>query len=309
MTIEKYHAWIYPGAPATNASNEYKVNKIDVLRVEYFTINENGGLDMLLENPRDLEGTCNAFSQHNIADIKAYSSEQLVTISCGNIESLRKLFTTPTHVIRTLNAFVNQWNLTGIDIDFEGIGSWTNVDYTSFKQFIKQLGDLLHIYHKKLAVCTPVWSNVPPNRLPPFQFNYNDFISLPIDYVTPMIYDYQFDMGAGTPVQPIAWVKEWIQFLLPLFGKDKLVIGIPSYGYTGTLGLWDIKIQTKEQIIAAGKYDVNKRSVDDMEIINIVGNKVWVSNDTISLRAKRTTCEKLGITQLSVWHLGGNSWF
>jgi len=302
---------VYPGAPAMDADQTYKTNKIDVLRVEYFRLQSTGVLQQLNEDPGNLSGTKNAFSAANVKDIKAYSSEQLVTVA-GDHEGLRALSAAGkiTTAVSTLTAFVVKNGLTGVDIDIEGFGSWTAVDYTTYKSFLKALSTAMHSSGKKLAVCFPNWSS--PFDQPPLTcgWKWGDFVPFDIDYVTPMMYDWQWDQGGGTPVAPIAWISEWSTRLITIFGADKLVIGLPSYGYVGTRGKWDIKILTLEQIKAVNGYDGGKRDAASAEVFKDLGGKVYVSNDSISLNAKRKAAEAKGIKMFAVWHLGGrNEWF
>lgn len=307
MTLQ-YGAWIYPGAPATNAPLTYRTNHIDVLRPQYFTLQADGTLKLLTENQSDLVDTANAFSQNNIKDIQAHSTEQYVTVAGNDLASLRILFQNPLPTIKMLCRFLVQYNMTGIDIDFEGIGGWTTKDFTNYKSFLSDLGTRLHMYHKRLTVCTPVWTTDPHS--PPFVWHYPDLVSLPIDGITAMVYDYQWDYGAGTPVTPISWLTTWATYLLSIVGPDRLIIGIPSYGYTGTKGKYNIANKTLDQIKAAGKYDTTKRDAESGEIINVsTDGTVWVANDTYSLDKKRDALVKCGVTKVCVWHLGGNAWF
>ena len=308
----KLHVWVYPGAPALDASNTYKNNKVDVIRVEYFKLLPTGVVQQINEDPNDLGSTKNAFSVANVKEIKAYSSEQLVTLS-GDYEGLRGLASASnklTAAVNTLKNFVVTQGLTGMDIDIEGFGSWTSADYNTYVSFLGALGTALHGAGKKLAVCGPNWTSGFDKT--PFScgWNWNTFVSLPIDYMTPMIYDWQWDYGGGTPVSPLAWIGEWSERMLALFGAERLVIGIPSYGYSGTQGKWDITILTLDQIKAANGYSGGTRDASSAEVFKTVGGKVYCSNDKISMNAKKAKAESKGVKALAVWHAGGgNDWF
>ena len=307
----KYHVWIYPGAPSEDAADTYHNNKIDVIRVEYFRLLPTGNLQRINEVATNLAGTKNAYSAANVKDIKAYSSEQLVTVS-GTGEGIRAMYTSSTKItaaVNTLKTFVVNNDLTGIDIDFEGFGEWTIKDYSSYLNFLKTLGTALRSAGKKLAVCGANWTSGFDNSPYACGFNYKDFIDLPIDYVTPMMYDYQYDHGGGTPVTPLGWLTEWTDRLLKIFGPDRLVIGLPSYGYTATKGKWDIAIKTLGQIKEANGYDGGVRDSNG-EVFKTVGTKVWVSNDKVSMNRKKDVVVSLGAKHISVWHAGGkNDWF
>lgn len=308
----KLHAWIYPGAPALDAPETYKKYKIDVLRPEYFRLLPTGVVQQINENPNDLGGTKNAFSTKNVQEIKLYSSEQLVTLS-GDYLGLRGLDSAPDKIqtaVTVLNKFVVTHDLTGYDIDIEGFGQWTPKDYIVYLNFLKALGTELRKTRKKLSICAPNWTS-PFDKTPlTCGWNWTHFIPLPIDYITPMMYDWQWDHGGGTPVAPLNWIGEWSERMIELFGVDRVVIGIPSYGYTGTRGKWDISILTLDQVKGADGYIGGKRDPASAEVFKDVNGKIYCSNDKVSLNAKRAMAESKGVKHISVWHIGGgNEWF
>ncbi|KAK9763378.1 hypothetical protein K7432_010000 [Basidiobolus ranarum] len=301
-TPTKLQAWIYYGAPAQEASKTYKNNAIDVLRVQYFNLLDNGTLRRIDEDPKNLFDTQNAFSEKNVKEIKHYSSEQLVTVS-GHINGMRA--TNYTELVGALVSFVKEHELTGIDIDFENYNKWTDKDYKGYKEFISNLGTELKQADKKLAICGPMWTS----EESPFKWQYADFVDLPVNYVTPMVYDYQWDYGGGWPICPLSWLKKWGLMMRNIFSDERLVIGIPSYAYSATRGKFNIKNLTLKQVKNQGGYAGAKRDPSSAEMVKYVGNKVYVSNDKHSMNAKRQVLESVGIKQISVWHLGGNAWF
>ncbi|KAI9001606.1 glycoside hydrolase superfamily [Gaertneriomyces semiglobifer] len=308
---ESLQAWIYPGNPATDVALTYKNKKIDVLKPEYFTIETNGKIKQINENAKDLGSSVNGYSSSNLKDLKQYSKEIYITVSAGP-EGTHNLVSDDKksqNAINTLVNFVVKEDVTGVDIDFEGFGGWSVQDYKDYKTFLTNLGNALHEKGRKLQLCGPMWTS--SFEYPPFPFwNYADFVDLPIDQMVPMTYDYHYDQGGGTPVSPLGWLKEWSIKMLALFGPDRLVIGLPSYGYTASVGQWDIKILTLSQIKAQNGYEGGVRDGNSGEVFKIVGNKVWVSNDQTSLNIKAAVVRSLGVKHLSVWHLGGgNEWF
>ncbi|RKO94707.1 glycoside hydrolase superfamily [Blyttiomyces helicus] len=308
--MEKYQGWIYPGFPAQNSPTTYRQNKIDVLKPEYFTITDSGILSLIQYVATNPSETSNAYSIQNVADIKANSSEQYVTVSSG-ITGMRNFFQISSSQKNTINilvSFVVDNGLTGIEIDFENFGQWTSTDYANYKNLLIALSKALHAKGKKLSVCGPTWSGDP--SISPFpNWNYADFVSLGIDQMCPMIYDNQYDVGGGAPVCPFAWLESWAKYLLTIFGPEVLVAGIPAYGYTATSGKWDIKILTLDQVKALNGYSSATRDPASGEMILNVGNKVFVSSDSTSLDLKRQILIKCGVKYVSVWHLGGNDWF
>jgi len=113
-------AWIYPGAPACDASNEYKDGRfINTLKPEYLTLNEYGSIIEKVYDPAE----CNQFSYLNAIDVKNNSSFQFITVS-GKGNKLNALLNksnagVKTDFINPIVDFVNSIGYTGVELDFE----------------------------------------------------------------------------------------------------------------------------------------------------------------------------------------------
>lgn len=301
----KTMAWIYPGEPACNATNEYADGRaIDVLKAEFFTIS-NGKLSMLTTG-------CNSFSKENVAKMKTNSTEQFVTVSASDPSTLNtflaRAIITPQTDVTTLVNFVVTNNLTGVELDFEGYGSWTPKIYANYKTFIRILGNSLHAKRKKLMIDGPAVSNA-TEEASWYLWRYADFVDLPVDSMVVMAYDYQYDYGAGAPITPLNWLKNVTTYIGSKYPKDKITIGLPSYGYQGTIGEYDIKILTRDQMIKLPGYKTAKRDLASGEMSWKAGSQVYFYQDAKSLEMKRDVVMNLGIASVSIWHLGGNPWF
>lgn len=300
-------AWMYPGSPACVASTEIADGRvIHTLKAEFFTIS--GGYLTLLDTSNT---RCNGYSPQTIARLKQYSTEQFVTVSSANVNDMERFFATAllasSSEITTLVNFVTQNNLTGIELDFEDFSSWTPTAYTNYKLFVTRLGNELRRNGKKLMLDGPAMSKASEESW--FIWRYEDFVSLPVDHMVVMTYDYQYDYGAGTPVAPLEWIKNVITYTSAHYPKEKLTIGLPSYGYEGTAGSYRMTILTHAQIKTKTGYATAKRDTSSGEMTWRNGTTVYFYQDTESLRLKRDLVASLGITSISIWHLGGNQWF
>jgi uncharacterized repeat protein (TIGR01451 family) len=296
-------AWIYPGHPACTANTEYSDGRtIDTLKPEYYTVHSDG---KLRQRTATSDG-CNGYSTANVESVKANSIHQYVTVS-GDIKNTRVLFSSlalQDLAIKTLTDFTVSTGFTGVELDWEGFGNWTNSDYENYKRFTSALQESLHQKGKLLMIDVPAISDTTYQSY--YNFKYEDFKH--IDYVNIMAYDYQYDFGAGVPVAPEPWVRDiiiWAKARLPV---DSIIIGIPAYGYHGPLGSYDISIDTYAQSKTYPGY--SKRT------LNSDGEETWTDSGIYyaaqtsnSLSRKRDLVESLGIKSVSVWHLGGNLWF
>lgn len=300
-------AWIYPGNPACGATTEIADGrKIHTLKAEFFTIS--GGLLTLLDatNTR-----CNGYSPDTISRLKLYSTEQFATVSSASVNDMESFFSTALVAsgteIPTLVDFVVKNNITGIELDFEDFSSWTPEAYTNYKLFVRTLGDALHLKGKKLMLDGPAVSNATEENW--FLWRYSDFVTLPVDHMVIMAYDYQYDYGAGTPIAPLDWIKDVANWISTKYPKEKLTVGLPSYGYQGANGSYRLTILTLDQIRKKSGFATAVRDVSSGEMTWRSGSTVYFYQDSQSLRQKRDLVASLGITSVSVWHLGGNPWF
>lgn len=301
-------AWIYPGEPTCTAAAEYSDGRrIDILKPEYFLVDENGKLILLT-----LEGSgCNGYSKQNVSDIKKYSKEQYVTVSssyAGSTELFLTAALNSDNSVNTLVSFVVENKMTGVEIDFEDFGAWTGDLYLKYKQFLKKLGDALHEKNKKLMIDGPAASNQEQENW--FVWRYGDFRDLPVDKIVVMAYDYQYDYGVGQPVSPDLWVQNTIKWTLDKFpDKNKISIGLPSYGYKGAAGSHQFSLLTYEQIKKEPRFKTAVRDGASHEMNWQNGDDFYFYQDGQSMSEKLRVIQNAGVISVSVWHLGGNSWF
>jgi len=300
-------AWLYPGSSACSAKQEYQDGRaIDVLKPEYFTVGEDGRLVLLTEAARG----CNGYSAKNVADIRAHSSEQFVTVS-GLVDGVRALATSKelrAEAVTTLVSFVVDANFTGVEIDFEDYGNWDESLYQGYLSFLTELGDALHARGKQLMVDVPPISNA--NEAGYYILTYEDIAATPVDYIVIMAYDYQFDHGAGSALAPDAWVRAIIaRAKAAITDRSRIVIGIPSYGYSGATGAFAVRRHSYAELSKVSGFDAAKRDPSSHERMFEAGGKSYVYVDSEALDAKLALIRAEGIETVSVWSLGGNQWF
>ena len=307
ITNMKTMAWVYPGAPACSAKEEYQDGrKIDVLKPEYLKLDPNGTIIVLTDKEYD----CNGYSKENAALIKKNSKESLFMVS-GRMDGLSPLFKSKDKIDKSIAKIidlVNESGFDGVEIDFEDYASWTDAEYTAYLNYIRQLGDELHKINKKLSVDVPAIIN---DRYQSFyKLKYEDFNDLPVDYFTLMAYDFQYDNGVGAPVASISDITNTIKWAKSKYKKiENIVVGINNYGYYGKTGEFKMTLGTTKSIQTKFKDVTPTRDPNSGELIGKRGNEEFVYSDSESMDKKREAVQKEGINMISVWHLGGNSWF
>jgi len=320
LPSKSIQAWIYPGNPACNSSNEFKDGRIiDVLRSEYLTLTINGSV--VQKTVADYG--CNAYSTDTAADVKNHSSYQFITVS-GAGSSLDSLLNHVSDNNWIITNFINPiknlvdttinttTGFTGIDLDLENPGGWNAHNYwTHYKSLITTLGDTLHNYNKLLNITLPSGLN---NDLSFFNNNAS------VDYVTIMCYDYMLDTTidgtnwglAGLPIAPTNWVEQEINNTISKMPNsiNKIIIGMPSYGYHGTTGTYNITGNESKDIISNYQgYNTANRDTSSYEMTWQNNNTSYFYQDAIGMSEKVEFIRYKGIKHVSVWSLGGNDWF
>lgn len=298
-------AWIYPdklGSPACSAPQEYSDGrKIDVIKPEYFRLEDSGSLTQITADQ-----LCNGYSAANAADIKAHSKQQFVTISGGitGIVSLATHLSLYNTFVSTLTSFLSTTGFTGVELDIEGYGAWTTEQYTNYKSVITMLGNALHAANRRLMIDGPIIFNQQYQNY--YKWKWEDFEALPVDYLVSMCYDLQYDNGAGTPVSSLQNIRDccsWVKARIS--DHNRIVVGIPNYAYSGTLGQYQVKKATYQEAKNYPGFSTATRDTASGEMIWTVENTAYDYSDSTTLNMKVQAILAEGISNISIWSLGG----
>lgn len=312
--------WVYPGSPSCNAMTEIADGRqIHTLKAEFLTITD--GVAML--RPQAVDG-CNGYAATTTALIASSSQEQYITVS-GDTTDFSTLMASSglqAAFIATTTALATSTGYTGIELDIEGYASWPATSTTAFYYFLNGLGAALHKEGKKLSVdVPPVWKSSTitsgagdewdtANSENYYQLKYSELAKTSVDRIVIMAYDYHFDYGGGSSMQPLRWISDIVAYAeKTIKDKDRIVIGIPAAGYWDTTGGFAPTQVTKEEILAFTGSTTATRDTSSGEMKWTNGGNSYVYCDSTCLDTKRDHIESLGIKRVSVWHVGGNDWF
>ena len=317
----RFQTWLYPGGPgepACTAAAEYADDRVKTgsLNPEYWSVRSNGSVT--LETTDD--GTCNAYSPHNVADLKAHSAYQYPTLSgmtAADIHALVSSETKRTAAIRKITSLVVGAGLSGVDVDLEDYWSWSAADFTGYKTFLSRLAASLHSHRKRLQVDAPAMTEDASF------YDYAAVSATGVDDLVIMAYDKEYDTESGKaclPIAPYGWltkVATYAQSKVP--DPSRLIIALPSYGYIapdpcdtsaikGNIHFSDMK---KSPRFATAPATVeNRRDPSSGEIRWTSGGKLYDYVDKTAMDRKLALLTSLGVTKVSVWTLGGgNPWF
>jgi spore germination protein YaaH len=184
-------------------------------------------------------------------DLRSEAEKQNVkiipTILWGDAQAMHKIFSDSNLLhkhIANIVTLLDQNNFSGVDIDYEGKDI---VDRDNFSAFLKTLHEKL-LSDKKTLNCTV---EARTEDAPPAGFTgiramswANDFSALNsyCDSVRVMAYDEVFqiyrsntfkanDLAPAAPNADNRWVEQVMQYALKFIVPEKLILGVPTYGW------------------------------------------------------------------------------
>ncbi|MGW7384519.1 glycosyl hydrolase family 18 protein [Streptomyces sp. NPDC054794] len=314
-------AWLYPGSPGDSqctAPAEYSDDRVKsgALKPEYWAVSSDGTLR--LETTAD--GLCNGYSPANVRDLKKHSAFQYPTASAmttGDVRALVSSSTKRSKAVSQLTTLVVNAGLSGVDVDFEDYWSWSTADFANYKTFLRQLASSLHAHGKRLQVDAPAMTEDAP------WYDYAQVSAAGVDELAIMAYDDQYDTPAGTrclPITPFNWLKKvagYAKSKVP--DPSRLVIGLPSYGYSApapcdpnaVTGNIQFSVMQQSPGFSRDPATVERRrDPSSGEIRWTSGGVLYDYVDGTAMDRKLAVLADLGVTKVSVWSLGGgNPWF
>lgn len=198
-------------------------------------------------------------------------------------------------------ALAEGWD--GIDIDYEALPPTAG---PQFIDFLTALGADLDEHGLELTVAVPARAGDDyPGTL---AYSY-ELLGEVADQVRVMTYDHSWSGSAAGPVAPLDWVSSVIDYAVERVPADKLMLGLPTYGYdwVGTRG---VAIHTADTVALAD--EVGAEPVWDETAASWTfgyerdgeQHTVWYE-DARSLRAAQELARDAGLRGVAIWQLGG----
>lgn len=159
----------------------------------------------------------------NIDDSGRFNSELAHTI-LSNIEIQERL-------IENILTIMKEKNYYGIDIDFEYIFPSDRELYNSF------LEKIVSILHENNFIITTALAPKTNDEQQGILYEAHDysFHGETVDHVILMTYEWGYTYGPPQPVAPINKVREVLDYAITVIPSQKILMGIPNYGYDWTL--------------------------------------------------------------------------
>lgn len=198
-------------------------------------------------------------------------------------------------------ALADGWD--GIDIDYEALPPTAG---PQFIDFLTALGADLDEHGLELTVAVPARADdEDPGTL---AYSYQ-LLGDVADQVRVMTYDHSWSGSEAGPVAPLGWVSSVIDYAVERVPTEKLMLGVPTYGYdwVGTRG--EVvsaadAVELADEVGAEPVWDATSRSWTFGYVRDGEQHTVWYE-DARSLRAARDLALEAGLRGVAIWQLGG----
>ena len=220
-------------------------------------------------------------------------------------------------VIEQLVSLAVQEGYAGVNIDFENLAWSTDLleSRQVFSAFIHELVEQLHQNNKKLIISVAAKVSDDPANDWSYPFDL-ETLGRDADYLQLMTYDQHGPWGDPGPISGADWVEECLDYTTTIVDPEKLLVGLPAYGYDWNLDLCDAagicettSFAWKEipAILDRSQATVQREfgSESPFIIYMVDGQEhsAWFE-DQVSLQAKVRLIPKYQLAGLSVWALG-----
>jgi len=194
-----------------------------------------------------------------------------------------------------------------IDIDYESLPASSRASYSAF---IAELATALHRLSARLSVTLHA-KTAEPGDWPGAQAQDWRKIGAAADEVRVMAYDYSHSASQPGPIAPPSWVDRVLELATQLVPRDRIVLGLPTYGYdwavraNGVPVQWaDVQAIAKDHAVPqrwdAGRSSPWLRYTDARAREHIV----WYENAR-SMATKLDLAKRHGVSHVVLWRLGG----
>jgi spore germination protein YaaH len=194
-----------------------------------------------------------------------------------------------------------------VDIDYEALPASSRNAYSAF---VAELAAAMHRLPARLSVTVHAKTSEPGGWAGARAQDWRA-IGAVADEVRVMAYDYSYPGSHPGPIAPSAWVGQVLKLATALVPRDRIVLGVPTYGYdwepdsAGVPVLWpDVQATLREHPVEP-HWD-GRSSSPWLRYTDDQGREhtVWYENAR-SLSVKVDLAKRSGVRRFVLWRLGG----
>lgn len=211
------------------------------------------------------------------------------------------------NLVNHIDQIVTNKGYAGVNIDFE---QTLAADRDLFTGFLRELRDRLKPKGKLLTVAVPPKTN---DNIPWLRgYDYGGIGSV-VDLIFIMAYDWHHGASEPGPVAPINEVRQTLQFAIDRIPRNKILLGLPLYGYNWTLPYVEgtiypgISNQNAVQLAMNYQVPIHYSEKDQSPYFQYVDDQgiqhvVWFE-DARSMSVKSLLIREFKIEGAGVWQL------
>ncbi|NPT44087.1 spore protein O [Paraburkholderia sp. 1N] len=217
------------------------------------------------------------------------------------------LVTNRAATLQNIVALATTANLTGINLDFEGIDPADRDVYTSF---VTDLAAKLHAIHSTLLLSVPAKTSDNASQAWTWPYNYAA-LGQNADLIQVMTYDENIPSGKPGPVAGSDWMLASLQYAATQIPASKILLGLPAYGYDWNLTSGSgtsIAFKDIPALLASTGAPPQWDAATNSSHIAYVASdgsthQVWFET-TQSIQVKAQFANTLNLAGVSMWALG-----
>ncbi|HHV93815.1 MAG TPA: SH3 domain-containing protein [Firmicutes bacterium] len=193
-----------------------------------------------------------------------------------------------------------EWGLSGINMDFEHVYP---SDREHYSQFLRELSERLRPAGILVTAAIPAKTYDNPSSSWSGAFDYQA-IGQAVDRVILMAYDQHYAGGSPGPIASADWVERVLKFAVSQIPKDKVILGIPGYGYSWQApgSAHSVTYQRAVELAAKGS-GVRWNSDHKSPYATYDGREMWFEN-AASISYKLELVNRYDIKGIALWRLG-----
>jgi len=209
-------------------------------------------------------------------------------------------------LIKKMILIAKENGFVGWDLDWEEI---KESDRNLFSEFVGVLGTALRQENLKLIVTVHAQTGKADDWVGTKGQDW-DALSKNADAIRIMVYDFHYSTSHAGPVTPINKLKEVLDYAISVISLDKLVVGLPNYGYDwkGKMGE-PIRYEEAIELLLSnnGSWSRDRSSfaLKGTYTDNLGSNHELWFEDKESIIKKILIAKEYGIYQYCFWSLGG----
>jgi len=209
--------------------------------------------------------------------------------------------------INKLENIIKEYGYDGVNLDIENIRL---ADRDKFSLFVKEVFQRLAPQGYKVTVCVPAKThdNLQSSWSGPFDYAQ---IGMYSHSVIIMTYDeHGYSSGPG-PIASSGWVRDVVKYAAQNIPPEKILSGIPGYGFDWTAGQAGPRYISYEQAVALAQSQQANILWDDSSQAPYFqyrdtgnrGHEVWFEN-AFSLGNKLDLVDEYDLKGIAIWRLG-----